>query len=125
MAKAMWPPHRTLDKVTHSKLCEWIHSEEFLCEADSAHAATSKVTESEHSPTPLWALSECVLGTESGVVSESESTCDSCSSAGWSGSTLSVDTDNFALDMNALASHFNNSEPTKSSSSLSEISHQN
>jgi len=120
MAKAMWPPHRTLDKVTHPMLCEWIHSEEFLCKADSAHTATSNVTTREHYPTPLSALSECVLSTDSGVVSECESTCDTCSSvgwsgwSGWSGSTLNVDTDNFALDMNALASHFNNSEPKQS-----------
>ena len=85
MAKAMWPPHRTLDKVTHPMLCEWIHSEEFLCKADSAHTATSNVTTREHYPTPLSALSECVLSTDSWVVSECESTCDTCSSVGWSG----------------------------------------
>ncbi len=106
MAKAMWPANQTLDKVAHAQLCEWIHSEEFLEDA-GVPQRTCLASGNPNSPTPLSALSE--LPGLSSAGSDTESQCDSSSSAGWSSSAGSdAGNDPYSVDlMNALAAHFN------------------
>lgn len=108
MAKAMWPANRTLDRVGHAQLCEWIHSDAFLADGEVPQRRCLAGMNASF-PTPLSALNDVdVLPVLSSAGSDTESVCDSSSSAGWSSSADGDGgNDPFSVDMNSLASHFN------------------
>lgn len=107
MSKAMWPANCAIDEAAHAQLCAWIRSEDFLEEAPPVQLSLASV--GPHSPTPLSALHE--LPETSYSASDSDSLCDSSSSAGWSSSAGSDGgNDVFSADLlQTLATNLNRS----------------